>query len=75
MMALEYIEQVCQNQLVLDYLLLSTASSSTKEYFYGVIYEFTDAMGNVISSRMKTASVIDSAAVSGNNSISVTILF
>ena len=36
-----------------------TASSSTKEYFYGVIYEFTDAMGNVISSRMKTASVIE----------------
>ena len=52
-----------------------TASSSTKEYFYGVIYEFTDAMGNVISSRMKTASVIDSAAVSGNNSISVAIPF
>ena len=48
---------------------------TTKEYFYGVIYEFIDAKDNIISSRMKTASVIKSAAISGNNSVAVTIPF
>ena len=32
-----------------------TAVVVQKKYFYGVIYEFTDAMGNVISSRMHTS--------------------